>query len=205
MLYPVSEYMAWFSSLDNLTRVQVVEGPVGYIGELCRRAVNLGCYDMDSRIDSWYQSMMALLPDNQTLRAVSLLDNIVAVLRNYVRTGNISYYSQFLSLKRQWFALNISGLCGWGDAPGNVMTVTRNGTEYFVIPGIWFGNIFICPEPQRGWEGDISKLYHSMVVAPPHQYLAVYRYIQENVNAMVHMGRHATYEWPWKGGPPCNL
>lgn len=43
--------------------------------------------------------------------------------------------------------------------------------------------------------GDISKLYHSMVVAPPHQYLAVYRYIQENVNAMVHMGRHATYEW----------
>ncbi|WP_255772533.1 cobaltochelatase subunit CobN [Methanothermobacter sp. K4] len=195
VLYSVSEYMAWFSSLDNMTRVQVVEGPVGYIGELCRRAVNLGCHDMDSRIDSWYQSMMALLPDNQTLRAVSLLDNIVAILRNYVRTGNISYYNQFLSLKRQWFALNISGLCGWGDAPGNVMTVTRNGTEYFVIPGIWFGNIFICPEPQRGWEGDISKLYHSMAVAPPHQYLAVYRYIQENVNAMVHMGRHATYEW----------
>jgi len=195
VLYPVSEYMAWFSSLDNLTKVQVVEGPVGYIGELCRKAVQLGCSDMDSRIESWYQGIIALLSDNQTVRAVPLLDNIIGALKNYVATGDLSYYAQFLTLKGRWLALNISGLCGWGEAPGNVMTVTRNGTKYFVIPGIWFGNIFICPEPQRGWEGDIDKLYHSMVVAPPHQYLAVYRYLQENVNAMVHLGRHATYEW----------
>lgn len=34
-----------------------------------------------------------------------------------------------------------------------------------------------------------------MVVAPPHQYLAAYLYLQENTHAMVHLGRHATYEW----------
>ncbi|HHW04983.1 MAG TPA: cobaltochelatase subunit CobN [Methanothermobacter sp.] len=196
ILYPVDKYMEWFSRLDNITKVQVIEGPVGYIGELCKRAIELNYTSgMENRIDSWYDGIISLLPENRTSVATPLLDKIVASLKNYILTGNSKYYNEFLEYKKQFFALNISGLSGWGEPPGNIMTTEKNGTKYFVIPGIWFGNMFICPEPQRGWEGDINKLYHSMVVAPPHQYLAVYAYLQENVDAMVHLGRHATYEW----------
>ena len=59
-----------------------------------------------------------------------------------------------------------------------------------------FGNIFIAPEPQRGWESDIENLYHCTAVAPTHQYLAAYYYMQTKYsNAMVFVGRHATHEW----------
>jgi len=196
ILYPVDKYMKWFSNLDQITKIQIIEGPVGYIGELCKRAIELNyTKDMEDRIDSWYNGIVSLLPENKTSVAIPILDKIVASLKNYILKGDSKYYNAFLKYKRQFFALNISGLSGWGEPPGNIMTIERNGTKYFVIPGIWFGNVFICPEPQRGWEGDINKLYHSMVVSPPHQYLAVYAYLQENTDAMVHFGRHATYEW----------
>ena len=78
--------------------------------------------------------------------------------------------------------LNVSGLNGWGDSPGNVMVVNRNGSDYFVIPGLTYGNIFIAPEPQRGWESDIENLYHCTAVAPTHQYLAAYYYMQTNIS-----------------------
>lgn len=61
-------------------------------------------------------------------------------------------------------ALDVEGMSGWGEAPGDIMVVERNGTKYFVLPGIQFGNIFIGPEPQRGWEGDADQLYHNMAV-----------------------------------------
>ncbi|HIH61607.1 MAG TPA: DUF3344 domain-containing protein [Methanobacteriales archaeon] len=195
ILYPVDKYMEWFSKLDPITKLQVIEGPIGYIGELCKRAVELNYTNMEDRIDSWYSGIISLLPENKTNVAIPVLDKIVAALKNYILTRDQKYYNEFVGYKRQFFALNISGLSGWGQPPGDIMTVEKNGTKYFVIPGMWFGNIFICPEPQRGWEGDINKLYHSMVVAPPHQYLAVYAYLQENTDAMVHLGRHATYEW----------
>ena len=68
--------------------------------------------------------------------------------------------------------------------------------RYFVIPGLTYGNIFIAPEPQRGWESDIENLYHCTAVAPTHQYLAAYYYMQTKYNnAMIFTGRHATHEW----------
>lgn len=197
ILYPVASYQQWFSKLDNMTQLQVIEGPVAYIGELCKKAVNLDYTDgMAEKIESWYSEMVALLPSNRTAVAKPVLDNIVASLKNYVSTKNVTYYNQFLTYKAQFFAINVSGMNGWGQIPGNVMVVTKNGTQYFVIPGLKFGNIFIGPEPQRGWEADSDKLYHNSVVAPPHQYLAYFAYLQEQgTDAMIYMGRHATHEW----------
>ena len=124
------------------------------------------------------------------------LDKIVAALNKYLQSGNNSDYQEYLSLKSQWKALNIPGLNGWGEAPGNIMAVTKNGVEYFVIPGLKFGNIFIAPEPQRGWESDSNVLYHSTAVAPTHQYLAAYYYFQTNYpSAMTFIGRHGTHEF----------
>lgn len=197
ILYPVSDYLEWFSQLDEITRLQVTEGPIAYIGELCKRAVQLNyTADMSSKIDTWYSGVISLLPENQSSTALPILNNIVSSLKDYILSHSISDYNIYLNYKEQFLALKINGTTGWGEAPGNIMVVQKGGIQYFVIPGLKFGNIFIGPEPQRGWEGDVAKLYHSSVVAPPHQYLAYYAYLQEHgTNAMVFMGRHATHEW----------
>ena len=197
VLLPVSEYLAWFENLEPISKLQVVEGPVAYIGELSRNAIAIDYTDpMDERLSDWYSEIMALLPDNYTSRAVPILDNIVASLKQYLKTGLDSDYAIFLNYKKEWADLDVPGLNGWGDAPGNIMTIERNGTLYFVIPGLTFGNVFVGPEPQRGWEADSDALYHSTAVAPTHQYLAAYYYFQEYYSsAMVFVGRHATHEW----------
>ena len=197
VLLPVSEYIEWFENLQPISKLQVVEGPVAYIGELSRNAIAINYTDpMDERLTEWYSEIIALLPDNYTSQAVPILDNIVASLKQYLKTGLESDYDVFLKYKKQWADLNVPGLNGWGDAPGNIMTVWRNGTQYFVIPGLTFGNVFVAPEPQRGWEADSDALYHSSAVAPTHQYLAAYYYFQEYYpQSMVFVGRHATHEW----------
>ena len=197
ILLPVSEYLEWFESLEDISKLQVIEGPVAYIGELSRRAIAIHYTSpMDERLSDWYSEIVALLPDNYTSRAIPILDNIVSALKQYLISGSDSDYEVFLKYKQQWSDLNVPGLNGWGEAPGNIMTVWRNGTQYFVIPGLTFGNVFIAPEPQRGWEADSDALYHSTAVAPTHQYLAAYYYFQEYYpSAMVFVGRHATHEW----------
>ncbi|MBO4301927.1 cobaltochelatase subunit CobN [Methanosarcinaceae archaeon] len=91
----------------------------------------------------------------------------------------------------------------WGE-PGesDFMTVTRNGTRYFVFPVIFDGNIIMMPEPARGWDEDLEKLYHDMTIPTPHQYAAFYLWLQKpeeeggfGADAMVHIGRHGTQEW----------
>lgn len=197
VLLPVSEYLEWFENLQPISKLQVVEGPVAYIGELSRNAIDINYTSpMDERLSDWYSEIIALLPDNYTSKAIPILDNIIASLKQYLKTGLESDYEIFLKYKKEWADLNIPGLNGWGDAPGNIMTVWRNGTQYFVIPGLTFGNVFVGPEPQRGWEADSDALYHSTAVAPTHQYLAAFYYFQQyHSEAMVFVGRHATHEW----------
>ena len=196
-LLPVDEYTAWFNTLDDIVKLQVREGPVAYIGELAKRAVELK-YNLtfSDTVSDWYNQVVALLPDDKADEATVVLKKIVESLKNYVNTCSQSYYEEFLGYYEEFKQLNISGLTGWGDSPGTVMVVNKNGTDYFVIPGLTYGNIFIAPEPQRGWEADIQNLYHCTAVAPTHQYLAAYYYMQHYYsNAMVFVGRHATHEW----------
>ena len=196
-LLPVKEYTSWFNSLDDIVKIQVTNGTVAYIGELTRRAVELNYTEtISDTIDDWLNQVVALLPDEKAGEAKKVLDNIVSSLKNYAKTQSGDYYDLYLRYYDEFIKLNISGLNGWGEAPGNVMVINRNGTDYFVIPGLTFGNIFIAPEPQRGWEADIENLYHCTAVAPTHQYLAAYYYMQKShPNAMIFVGRHATHEW----------
>ena len=196
-LLPVSEYNEWFNSLDEIVKIQVRQGPVAYIGELSRRAVELNyTVTIGDTIDDWYNQVAALLPEENSAASKSILQNIVNALKQYTSTRDESYYNLFQQYFAEFKNLNVSGLNGWGEAPGNVMVINKNGIDYFVIPGLTYGNIFVAPEPQRGWESDIENLYHCTAVAPTHQYLAAYYYMQTKYNnAMIFTGRHATHEW----------
>lgn len=106
ILYPVDKYIEWFSKLDNITKLQVIEGPVGYIGELCRKAVELNyTQEMFDRLDSWYQGLVSLLPENRTKDVLPLLDKIVNILKEYLLTQNESYYQEFMDYKNDFFLL----------------------------------------------------------------------------------------------------
>ncbi|MCB9661991.1 MAG: cobaltochelatase subunit CobN [Sandaracinaceae bacterium] len=96
-------------------------------------------------------------------------------------------------LTRAIEATGIEGLRGWGPAPGRVMV--SDGS--LVIPGLRFGNVFMGPQPPRGWELDEELLHANLAFPPPHQYLAFYEYLRSEFRAdvLVHVGRHSTYEF----------
>ena len=69
--------------------------------------------------------------------------------------------------------------------------------ERLLVPGLTFGNVFIGPQPPRGWEVDEELLHANTSVPPPHQYLAFYHWLRDTfrADAVVHFGRHSTYEF----------
>ena len=80
----------------------------------------------------------------------------------------------------------------WGDGLGPAMVYKE---KYIVIPGVWFGNVFITFQPSRGWE-EVQD-YHSLVIPPHQQYVAFYKWMEKTAkfNAIVSMGTHGTLEW----------
>ncbi len=98
----------------------------------------------------------------------------------------------------------------------NPKEVLRNGRKEFagmvyngkfVIPGLLFGNVFITPQPKfgcagAGCDGRICKILHNPTIPPPHQWLAVYRWITRKFKAdvIIHFGTHGYLEFrPGKG------
>jgi cobaltochelatase CobN len=81
----------------------------------------------------------------------------------------------------------------WGPPPGNIM---RWG-ETLVIPGLQYGNVFVGVQPARGYGDNPVAIYHSPDLAPTHQYVAFYRWLQEifRADAIVHVGKHGNLEW----------
>ena len=108
----------------------------------------------------------------------------------------------------------------WGD-PRDVVSGKVSklfaGAVYngkFVVPGLRFGNIVIVPQPKFGCAGPVCdgracKILHDPTVPPPHQWLAVYRWITRvfRADVVIHFGTHGYLEFrPGKGvglSPSC--
>jgi len=96
----------------------------------------------------------------------------------------------------------------WGD-PCEVLEGRQGkalvGMVYngrFVVPGLRFGNIVIMPQPKRGCagprcDGRVCKILHDPTIPPPHQWLAVYRWIARVFKAdlIIHFGTHGYLEF----------
>lgn len=96
-------------------------------------------------------------------------------------------------LYRRLIGYGIEGMRGWGPAPGKVMVDSGK----LLVPGLVFGNVFIGPQPPRGWEVDEELLHANTSITPPHQFLGFYHWIRDRfkADAVVHVGRHSTYEF----------
>ncbi|MBA3070606.1 MAG: cobaltochelatase subunit CobN, partial [Nitrospirae bacterium] len=105
---------------------------------------------------------------------------------------------------KRWFeelpeGLKKAILKSWGPVEqSNVMTWQgASRTKYIVIPAVKYGNIIFTPQPSRGWEQDVKKLYHDVTLAPHHQYIAFYLWLKNEfqADAIAHIGTHGTHEW----------
>jgi len=96
----------------------------------------------------------------------------------------------------------------------NKVLVGMVDNHKFVIPGIRFGNVVILPQPKFGCagpacDGKVCRVLHDPTVTPPHQWLAVYRWITRVFKAdlIIHFGTHGYLEFrPGKGvglSPSC--
>jgi cobaltochelatase CobN len=96
-------------------------------------------------------------------------------------------------LSKRLAGYGIEGLKGWGAAPGKIMVDSGK----LLVPGLVFGNVFIGPQPPRGWEVDEELLHANTSITPPHQYLGFYHWVRDRfkADALVHVGRHSTYEF----------
>ncbi|MFH1097571.1 MAG: cobaltochelatase subunit CobN [Candidatus Desantisbacteria bacterium] len=105
---------------------------------------------------------------------------------------------------KQWFdelpdGLKTAMLRDWGrPEDSKIMTWEDNrGRKYIVIPAVRYGNILFTPQPSRGWEQDVKKLYHNVTLTPHHQYVAFYLWLKKGfpADAVAHIGTHGTHEW----------
>lgn len=98
----------------------------------------------------------------------------------------------------------------WGNPPGEEVNGVPAAMLYgnkIIVPGVVFGNAVVCVQPKRGCagtrcDGEVCKILHDPDIPPTHQYLAVYRYLEDTFGAdvLVHVGTHGNLEFlPGKG------
>ncbi|HEX8631306.1 MAG TPA: cobaltochelatase subunit CobN [Catenuloplanes sp.] len=93
----------------------------------------------------------------------------------------------------------------WGEPPGELYVDVRDparpdGGADIVLAALRFGNVTLMIQPPRGFGENPIAIYHDPELPPSHHYLAAYRWLAGNVDAVVHLGKHGTLEWlPGKG------
>lgn len=88
----------------------------------------------------------------------------------------------------------------WSAFPGQSMAYKEDGADLLVITGIQYGNVRIMVQPKRGCygpkcNGEVCRILHDPQLAPPHHWLATYKYIQDHSDAVVHFGTEGALEY----------
>ncbi|WP_237457605.1 cobaltochelatase subunit CobN [Pseudomaricurvus sp. HS19] len=189
-------YRQWFNTLPAAVQSEVVDGPLGRLQEQLQQTVDAGHADMAQvTLDHTMEEVRHLLegvdhPGRQ--RALALVEQLQRCYQTTLE-GGTPCWEQARKIISALRHTGIEGLGGWGTAPGKVMTVDRQ----MLLPGLRIGNVFIGPQPPRGWEVNEELLHANLAFPPPHQYLAFYQFLQQDfkADAIVHLGRHSTYEF----------
>ena len=67
--------------------------------------------------------------------------------------------------------------------------------DTFRLPVLRCGKVLVLLQPDRGAMGDRKSGYHDTNCPPSHAYVAVYAWLRERIDALVHLGTHGTLEW----------
>ncbi|WP_457614321.1 cobaltochelatase subunit CobN [Methanopyrus sp.] len=216
-LLPLDEYLKWYRSLPEETRLCVEKGIFGYfevvllqiqkygpiVDPLKLQAIINGLKSLVSYVAGHLQYLNVSEETKEEFQrdVESLVNAVISALTDPKKVGEAlelcrSLYTKWSQVKAfyGWFT-------GWGPPERSQYLVEIDGKRYFVIRGIDFGNIIVAPQPARGYYVGISVAYHSTVLPPCHYYLACYYYFTQvfRAHAIVNTGKHGTYEWlPYK-------
>lgn len=192
---PASAYRDWFQTLPEAARREMVGGPLPALMPRVRAALEaerLGiARELVARVLDDTGHMLEGVKHEARDRALDLLDQLRTAYR--ARIEGDAGWRRIERLTAALGRTGIEALGGWGEPPGYVMT----RGDRILLPGIRFGNVFVGPQPPRGWELDEELLHANTSFPPPHQYLAFYRWLRHDfeADALVHLGRHSTYEF----------
>ena len=188
-------YQGYLQSLPNVVQQEITHGPLGYLHERLEQAHELGEQDLAlGLLDRGVKDLRNLIehvqhPNRPT--ALAQLDQYEALWSQRLKEGG---HKSELNEQRALLAdTGIPGLKGWGEAPGLSMVVD----DRLIFPGLRFGNIFIGPQPPRGWEVDEELLHANTTFPPTHQYVGFYHWLRDHykADALVYVGRHSTREF----------
>lgn len=81
----------------------------------------------------------------------------------------------------------------YGSAPG----VQMARGDSLALCFLRYGNVILFPQPRPALGDDDFKLVHGAEVAPPHNYIATYLYLQHkfDMDALLHFGTHGNLEF----------
>jgi len=188
-------YQRYLKTLPAVVQQEIEHGPLGYLHERLQQALAMGEKELASGLlNRGIRDLRHLIehvqhPSRQ--RALEHLDNYERLWQKRLNGGG---QQSALRASRQALASSgIPGLQGWGEAPGQSMVVDGR----MVFPGLRFGNIFIGPQPPRGWEVDEELLHANTTFPPTHQYVGFYHWLRDHyqADALVYVGRHSTREF----------
>ena len=194
---PAADYARWFATLPARVQGEMTAGPLGRLHAEVREAEAGGERAVGrKRVESVFKELHHLVEGADHPKRQAAIRDLKALEAGYLACLADSpgrRCATLGALSRRLSGYGIEGLKGWGAAPGRVMV--EGGR--LLVPGLRFGNVFIGPQPPRGWEVDEELLHANTSVTPPHQYLAFYHWLRDTfqADAVVHLGRHSTYEF----------
>ncbi len=188
-------YRRYLQSLPDVVQQEMVHGPTGYLHERLEQAHQLGEQDLALGIlNRGVRDLRHLVENVKHLNrstALTRLDDYETLWTRRLKEGG--HESELNALRAALTDTDIPGLKGWGEAPGQSMVVN----DRLIFPGLRFGNIFIGPQPPRGWEVDEELLHANTTFPPTHQYVGFYHWLRDHyeADALVYVGRHSTREF----------
>ncbi|MFO7858163.1 MAG: cobaltochelatase subunit CobN [Ectothiorhodospiraceae bacterium] len=191
----VDEYESYFSELPDTVRAELVNGPVGYLHEQMQRAVDQGESALGRRaLEKGVKDLRHMLEEvdhRASGRALDLLDQYQQGWQQRLEGGENA--DELAELRDALINTGVPGLSGWGEAPGEGMV----RDDRMLFPGLRFGNVFIGPQPPRGWEVREELLHANTTFPPTHQYVGFYHWLRDDfdADALVYLGRHSTREF----------
>ncbi len=97
----------------------------------------------------------------------------------------------------------------WGPPERDAGLERSAAGPAFPIHGCRCGSVVVLVQPDRGYDRDPARTYHSPDLPPTHAYLAQYLWLRQvfDAHVVVHVGKHGNLEWlPGKGvglSPEC--
>jgi cobaltochelatase CobN len=194
------QYAKWFATMPRPLQKEMTGGPLALLQATVQSAQAARLpQEARAQVNRTLHEVEHLLEGAQhpaRNRALDLVKQLQAAYDIQLTKGGNE--ERIDSLTRAIAATGVEGLRGWGELPGNVMV----NKGKLVLPGLRFGKIFVGPQPPRGWELNEELLHANTSIPPTHQYLAFYFWLRHEfrADAIVHLGRHSTYEFlPRKG------